>query len=70
MKPVTSRAVVVAAALGVACAFLPGCGRSNPPPPPDLLKTQREALEKAKGVDKTLQDAAASRDAQMEAQQK
>ena len=47
-----------------------GCGRSNSEPPPDVLKAQREALEKAKAMEKTLQDAAQQRDAQMESKQK
>ena len=50
--------------------LLQGCGRSNPEPPPDILKAQREALDKAKSMEKTLQDAAQQRDAQMESQQK
>jgi hypothetical protein len=52
------------------CLLLQGCGRSNPDPPPEILKAQREALEKAKSTEKTLQDAAQQRDAQMESQQK
>jgi hypothetical protein len=52
------------------CALLPGCGRSNPEPPPDILKAQREALDKAKSMEKTLQDAAQQRDSQIESQQK
>jgi hypothetical protein len=52
------------------CLLLPGCGRSNPEPPPDILKAQREALEQAKSMEKTLQDAAQQRDSQMESQQK
>jgi hypothetical protein len=54
----------------VACLLLQGCGRSNPEPPPDILKAQREALEKAKGLGKMEQDAVQRRDAEMEAQQK
>ena len=35
---------------------LPGCKPTAPPePPPDLLKTQREALEKAKALEGQLQ---------------
>jgi len=60
----------VGCAVWIACLMLEGCGRSNPEPPPDVLKAQREALEKAKGMEKTLQDAAQQRDAQMESQQK
>jgi hypothetical protein len=50
-----------------------GCrvaARSNPEPPPDILKAQRESLEKAKATEKVLQDAAERRDAQMGSQQK
>ena len=61
---------IVACAVLTACLLLQGCGRSNPEPPPDVLKAQREALEKAKAMEKTLQDAAQQRDAQMESQQK
>jgi len=52
------------------CVLLQGCGRSNPEPPPDILRAQREALEKAKATEKTLEDAAQQRDAQMESQLK
>jgi hypothetical protein len=40
--------------LGCAVLLL-GCVPSDPPP--DVLKTQREALEKARGVDATIQNA-------------
>lgn len=50
--------------------LLQSCGRSNPEPPPDVLKAQREALEKARSTGKMMQDAAQQRDAQMESQQK
>ena len=36
-------------------AGLVGCSRSDAPPP-DPLKTQRDAMEKAKGVGKTMQE--------------
>ena len=42
-------------ALLAACIALPACKRSEPPP--DLLKTQRDAMERAKGVGKTMQKA-------------
>jgi hypothetical protein len=61
---------LAAAAVWIPCLLLAGCGRSNPAPPPDILKTQREAMEKAKATEKVLQDAADRRDAQMESQQK
>ena len=38
-----------------ASAGLAGCKRSEPPP--DLLKSQREAMERAKEVGKTMQKA-------------
>jgi hypothetical protein len=57
-------------AIWISCLLLQGCGRSNPAPPPDIVKTQREALEKAKATEKLLQDASERRDAQMEAQQR
>ncbi len=46
------RALVGAIALCVGVSLL-GCKRSEPPP--DLLKTQREAMERAKDVGKTMQ---------------
>ena len=45
-------AVVASLTLG---AGLSGCKRSEPPP--DLLKSQREAMERAKEVGKTMQKA-------------
>lgn len=42
---------LVAATLAVAA--LTGCKRTEPPP--DLLKTQRDAMERAKDVGKTMQ---------------
>jgi len=54
----------------IGCLLLQGCGRSNPEPPPELLKAQREAMDKAKATDKMLQDAVERRDAQLESQQK
>jgi PBP1b-binding outer membrane lipoprotein LpoB len=57
-------------ALLIGCLLLQGCGRSNPEPPPDILKAQREAMDKAKSTDKMLQDAVERRDAQLESQAK
>ncbi|HWY73673.1 MAG TPA: hypothetical protein VNW98_08525 [Burkholderiaceae bacterium] len=54
----------------IGCVLLQGCGRSNPEPPPDILKAQREAMDKAKATDKMLQDAVEHRDAQLESQAK
>jgi hypothetical protein len=54
-----------------ACLLLCACGRSSTdPPPPDLLKTQRESMDKARATEKVVQDAAERRAAQMESQQK
>jgi hypothetical protein len=41
-------------------ALLAGCD-SKPKEPPDLLKTQRQAIEKAKGVEQSLQQSAGER---------
>lgn len=35
------------------CFFLLACG--EPAPPPDLIQPQREALDKAKGLEQTMQ---------------
>ena len=48
--PIGSAAVAASFLLGV-CLF--GCKRSEPPP--DLLKTERAAMERAKDVGKTMQ---------------
>jgi hypothetical protein len=53
-----------------ACAALCACGRSDPAPPPDLLKAQREQMDRAKATEKVLQDAANRRDSQLESQAK
>jgi len=55
---------------GAACFVLCACGKSNPAPPPDLLKTQREAMDRAKATEKVMQDAADRRDAQIDSQSK
>jgi PBP1b-binding outer membrane lipoprotein LpoB len=60
---------VTLGALLFGALLLQGCGRSNPPPP-DLVKQQREALEKAKATEKMVQDAAQRHDAQIESQVK
>jgi|HubBroStandDraft_4_1064222.scaffolds.fasta_scaffold887645_2 hypothetical protein len=60
---------VAAGVLLIGCVLLPGCGRSNPEPP-DVLKAQREAMEKAKATEKVMQDSAEHRDAQLESQAK
>jgi hypothetical protein len=52
MSPILRSALAVVIVLGIA-----GC---NKPQPRDLLKTQRDALEKAKGVQNTLDQSAAS----------
>lgn len=40
----------------IAMFFLAACNSGNQPP--DLVKTQREAMEKAKGVEQVLQQSA------------
>jgi len=44
----------------VVLAFVSGCD-GKPKEPPDLLKTQRQAMEKAKGVEQILQQSADER---------
>lgn len=39
-------------------AAVSGCDSKSGSPPPDLVKTQREAMDKAKGVEQTLQQSA------------
>ena len=51
-RPSNPLRILVAAV--VVCAALGACKRSEEPPP-DLLKTQREAMERAKEVGKTMQ---------------
>jgi len=46
--------------LMVVLAFVSGCD-GKPKEPPDLLKTQRQAMEKAKGVEQILQQSADER---------
>jgi hypothetical protein len=46
--------------LTVGVALLAGCD-SKPKEPPDILKTQRQAIEKAKGVEQILQQSAGER---------
>jgi hypothetical protein len=51
--------------------LLCACGRSSTdPPPPDLLKTQRDAMDKARATEKVVRDAAEKQAAQIESQQK
>lgn len=50
MRPVGSLLVLIL------IVTLTACG--EPPPPPDIIKAQREALDKAKGVEQTLQQQA------------
>jgi hypothetical protein len=71
-EPRQTRALArfVPAACLSACLLLQGCGRSNPEPAPDILKVQREAMEKAKATEKVVQDAAQRRAGEMDSQQK
>jgi hypothetical protein len=65
MKPTTRHLILLAGLL------LAACGRSSTDPAgPDLLKTQREAMDKAKATEQVMQDAAKKQDAQMEQQAK
>jgi hypothetical protein len=51
IRPRISPSVLLACAMGV--TMLVSCKRSEPPP--DLLKTQRDAMDRAKEVGKTMQ---------------
>jgi len=50
---------VRALALAVAVLALAGCGKKEPPP--DLVKRERQVMEKAKGVGEVLQKSADER---------
>jgi hypothetical protein len=65
MEPTIRTAILLAGLL------LAACGKSSTDPVgPDLLKTQREAMDKAKGTEQVIQDAAKKQDTQMEQQAK
>lgn len=50
---------------------LAACGKSSTDPAgPDLLKAQREAMDKAKGTEQVIQDAAKKQEQQLESQSK
>ncbi len=54
MTPRFVPAPLVAVAVGLAaCVAIGGCKRSDPPP--DITKTQRDAMERAKAVGTTMQ---------------
>lgn len=58
-------------ALGIALTVLAGgCGSQSEEPPPQIFKPQREALEKARGVEQTLQQSAQQRREQVEREEK
>jgi hypothetical protein len=59
----------ICGAAWIACTLLSACGRSTEPPP-DILKTQREDLNKAKGTEKMLLDSAERQKAEIDSQQK
>lgn len=48
------RAAAICLSMAIAALALAGCKPSAPPP--QIFKTQTDALEKAKGVEKQLQD--------------
>jgi hypothetical protein len=63
MKPTMRTAILLAGLV------LAACGKSSTDPVgPDLLKTQREAMDKAKGTEQVIQDATKKQDAQMDQQ--
>lgn len=64
MKRAGRIAAAAAALLGAAC------GNPADDPPPQLFKPQREALEKAKGVEETLQQSADRRREQIEREER
>jgi hypothetical protein len=57
-------------ALLIGCLLLQGCGRSNPEPPPDILKAQREAMDRARATEQMVKDAAERREGQVDSQAK
>lgn len=44
--------------LALCTIVLPGCDEGKQPPPPKLFEEQRNAMDKAKGVEDTLQQQA------------
>ena len=72
MRPLRSRdraRPLICSIVWIACVLPSACGRSTEPPP-DILKTQREDLNKAKGTEKMLLDSADRQKAQIESEQK
>jgi hypothetical protein len=53
----TAAAIAVVGAL----TLFPGCDSKPKEPPPDILKTQRQQMERAKGVEQGLDEAAKKR---------
>jgi len=51
----STRHALIGAAAVCLCVSLLGCKRTEPPP--DIIKSQREAMERAKQVGKTMQKA-------------
>jgi len=47
--------------VAVAIAAIAGCDSKPKEPPPDIIKSQRQAMDKAKGVEQILQKSADER---------
>ena len=54
----TSIAMRTLSAFVLLAALVPSFGCKRNEPPPDIVKTQRDAMEKAKGVGETMQKGA------------
>lgn len=52
----------------VIISFLSACGKPNDPPPIKIMETQRQQLQKAKDVEKSVQKAADAQRQEIDAQ--
>lgn len=52
----------------VVIILLSGCGKSDDPPPIKIMETQRQQLQKAKDVEKSVQKAADAQRQEIDAQ--